>query len=176
MPVDTLASNIFISLEGLSCLYRSIGEGRYSVTRRWPVLISAVTAIPGVRSTIRPSTSNCVRSMEAARLGTLYVRGSDADPHNAVRVLAKIPRLHQRNDLVTADGRFASVQEGNFDDARKWMKCPHLMPKRLGGGSMPRTFRKARASRRPIPPARRKAQAPSPSKLSSGGRTRCAVR
>jgi hypothetical protein len=33
----------------LSCLYRNSGASRYSITRRCPVLISAVTAIPAVR-------------------------------------------------------------------------------------------------------------------------------
>jgi hypothetical protein len=43
---------------GLSCLHRNNRESRYSINRRQPVLISTVTAIPGVKSTSRPSTSN----------------------------------------------------------------------------------------------------------------------
>jgi hypothetical protein len=40
------------------------GESRYSMTRRRPVLISTVTAMPGPRLTARPSIAIAVRSSE----------------------------------------------------------------------------------------------------------------
>src|SRR6185312_353093 len=48
----------------LSRLYRSTGDSRSSITRREPVLISTVTAMPGARSRRRSSTCICARSSE----------------------------------------------------------------------------------------------------------------
>ena len=48
----------------LSCLYLSNGDMRYSITRREPVLISTLTAMPGARLTSRSSIRICVRSSE----------------------------------------------------------------------------------------------------------------
>jgi hypothetical protein len=47
-----------------SCLYRSSGDSRNSITRRWPVLISTVTAMPGARLTSLSSTCIAVWSSE----------------------------------------------------------------------------------------------------------------
>ena len=48
----------------LSCLYFNSGDSRYVMIRREPVLISAVTAMPGVRLTMLSSICICVRSSE----------------------------------------------------------------------------------------------------------------
>ena len=59
---QTDQSDIYLSLM-LSLIDFSNGLRRYSITRRWPVLISTVTAMPGDRLTCLPSTRMVDRSM-----------------------------------------------------------------------------------------------------------------
>lgn len=56
-----IASYLHLSLPP-SCAYLCNGDNKYEITRRRPVLISAVTAIPGASVSSRPSTTNRVLS------------------------------------------------------------------------------------------------------------------